>query len=105
MYEVSRKTIYKWIGRYETEGPPGLDERSRVPRNHPNATPIKVAREIVATKLRHQRWGPKKVVAWLEEHHPEERWPVASTASGILRFGVQSLSDNSGQGTGGSVIR
>jgi len=85
MYEVSRKTIYKWIGRYEREGPPGLEERSRVPRSHPNATPLEIAREIVATKLRHQRWGPKKVVAWLEEHHPEERWPAASTASGILK--------------------
>ncbi len=85
MYEVSRKTIYKWIGRYGREGPPGLSEQSRAPKCHPNATLLKIAREIVATKLRHQRWGPKKVVAWLEEHHSEERWPVASTASGILK--------------------
>ncbi len=60
MYEVSRKTIYKWIGRYQTEGPPGLEERSRTPGSHPNATPLEIAREIVATKLRHQRWGPKQ---------------------------------------------
>jgi transposase InsO family protein len=85
IYEVSRKTIYKWIWRYEREGPPSLEERSRAPRSHPNATPLEIAREIVATKLRHQRWGPKKVVAWLEEHYPEERWPAASTASGILK--------------------
>jgi len=85
MYEVSRKTIYKWIWRYEREGPPGLEKLSRAPRSHPNATPLEITREIVATKLRHQRWGPKKVVAWLEEHHPEERWPAASTASGILK--------------------
>ena len=85
MYEVSRKTIYKWIGRYEVEGPSGISERSRAPRYHPNTTPLEIAREVVATKLRHQRWGPKKVVAWLEEHHPEERWPAASTASGILK--------------------
>ena len=85
MYEVSRKTIYKWIGRYGREGPPGLSEQSRAPKCHPNATLLKIAREIVATKLSHQRWGPKKVVAWLEEHYPEERWPAASTASGILK--------------------
>ena len=65
MYEVSRKTIYKWIGRYEREGPPGLEERARAPKCHPNATPLEAAREIVATKLSHQGWGPKKVVAWL----------------------------------------
>jgi len=85
MYEVSRKTIYKWVGRYEAEGPSALSERSRAPKCHPNATPLEIAREVVATKLRHQRWGPKKVVAWLEEHHPEERWPAASTAGGILK--------------------
>lgn len=84
MYEVSRKTIYKWIGRYGREGPPGLEERSRAPRSHPNATPLNLAREVVATKLRHQGWGPKKVLAWLGEHRPEEQWPSASTIGEIL---------------------
>lgn len=85
VYEVSRKAIYKWIERYEREGPPGLEERSRAPRRHPNATPLEIAREIVAIKLRHQRWGPKKVLAWLKKHHPAVQWPAASTASGILK--------------------
>ena len=85
MYEVSRKTIYKWVRRYGVEGPPGLLVRSKAPKYHPNTTPLEIAREIVATKLRHQRWGPKKVVAWLEEHCSEGRWPAASTAGGILK--------------------
>jgi len=63
MYGVSRKTIYKWLGRYEREGPLGLEACSRAPKSHPNATPLNLAKEIVATKLRHQRWGPKKVLA------------------------------------------
>lgn len=85
MYEVSRKTIYKWIGRYEMEGPLGLEERPKAPRGHPNAIPPKIAREIVAAKLRHERWGPKKVLVWLEEHRPGERWPAASTIGEILK--------------------
>jgi len=85
MYEVSQKTIYKWAGRYEMEGPLGLEERPKAPRSHPNATSLKVAREIVAAKLRHERWGPKKVLAWLEEHHPGELWPAASTIGEILK--------------------
>lgn len=85
MYGVSRKTVYKWIGRYEAEGSPGLEERSRAPASHPNATPSGMARRIVATKLKHQRWGPRKLVAWLAEKHPGEPWPAASTAGGILR--------------------
>ena len=85
IYEVSRKTIYKWIRRYEKEGPSGLKEHSRAPRGHPNAIPLETARQIVATKLRYPRWGPKKVVAWLEEHRPGKRWAAASTAGEILK--------------------
>ena len=84
-YEVSRKTIYKWVRRYQVAGPSGLEECSRTPRRHPNATPMEVAREIVAAKLRHERWGPRKLVAWLEERCPGQRWPAASTAGGILK--------------------
>ena len=85
IYEVSRKTIYKWIGRYQAEGPSGLEEHSRAPRSHPNATPLEIASQIVMTKLNHQSWGPKKIVVWLERQHPQERWPAPSTAGEILK--------------------
>jgi len=85
LYGVSRKTIYKWIARYEMGGSAGLEERSRAPGSHPNATPLGIAEMIVATKLEHQRWGPKKVVASLRGMHPKEQWPAASTAGDILK--------------------
>ncbi len=85
LYGVSRKTIYKWIARYEVGGSIGLEERSRAPGSHPNATPLRITEMIVATKLQHQRWGPKKVVASLRGMHPEERWPAVSTAGEILK--------------------
>jgi len=28
-FSVSRKTAYKWVGRYEAGGPGGLEDRSR----------------------------------------------------------------------------
>jgi len=85
MYEVSRKTIYKWSRRYRAEGTSGLLEQSRAPLSHPNATPLEVAREIIAAKLRHLGWGPKKVLAWLGEHRPGKGWPAASTIGEILK--------------------
>ena len=85
MYEVSRKTIYKWIGRYRLGGAPGLLEQSRAPLSHPRVTPLEVAREIVAVKLRYRHWGPKKVAAWLEVHHPGKQWPAVSTTGDILK--------------------
>jgi len=84
-YTVSRKTIYKWVRRYQALGSSGLEEHSCAPRGHPNATPVEVAREIVAAKLRHESWGPRKLVVWLEERCPEERWPAASTVGEILK--------------------
>lgn len=38
-YGISRKTGYKWIDRYLTLGPAGLDEHSRRPRSCPRETP------------------------------------------------------------------
>ena len=36
-YEVSRKTGYKWLERYEREGEAGLEEHRRAPLQHPQA--------------------------------------------------------------------
>jgi putative transposase len=33
LYDISRKTGYKWIDRYLRHGPAGLEERSRRPRH------------------------------------------------------------------------
>jgi len=85
LHDVSRKTIYKWVNRYEAEGPTGLEERSRAPLRHPNATASDMVERILAVKRRHQKWGPKKVVAWLKEQYREEKWPAVSTVSEILK--------------------
>jgi transposase InsO family protein len=84
-YGISRKTIYKWIRRYEIDGAKGLEERSRAPLSHPNATGSEIVEMLVKEKLAHQRWGPKKVVASLEAMFPDRQWPAVSTASEILR--------------------
>jgi putative transposase len=85
IYGVSRKTVYKWINRYKVEGAMGLEERSRAPTHHRNAIPLEIAKQLVDTKLKYQKWGPKKLVAWLKTHNPDIEWPVASTASIILK--------------------
>lgn len=85
VYHVSRKTIYKWIERYELEGTSALNERPRAPWSHPNAIAAEVVKEIVDAKLRHQKWGPKKVLAWLQAEEPGNRWPVASTVGELLK--------------------
>ncbi len=84
-YGISRPTGDKWIKRYEELGPRGLEERSRAPRHHPNATPEVVVEAIVKMKLAHPGWGPKKVLDRLRRERPEVRWPADSTGGEILR--------------------
>jgi putative transposase len=78
-YEISRKTGYKWIARYEQEGPPGLKDRRPLAASHPDRVADDLVDIIVATRKEHPYWGPKKLLAWLKEHRPEHVWPAAST--------------------------
>src|SRR5262249_42541239 len=58
-FGVSRKTAYKWIGRYVS----GLDleDRSRRPRSNPRAIAAWLVDELVAARKEHPRWGAKKL--------------------------------------------
>jgi transposase InsO family protein len=85
VFGVSRKTGYKLLRRYEQEGADGLEDRRRTPRSHPNATPAEVESLLVAGRLRHRRWGPRKLLAWLARQHPDVSWPAPSTVGQILK--------------------
>jgi transposase InsO family protein/transposase-like protein len=83
-YQVSRKTVYKWLERYHDGGVEALKEAPRAPHYHPNATGPNIVSEVIETKLSHRSWGPKKVVSLLKRQYPEQRWPAVSTAQSIL---------------------
>lgn len=85
IHEVSRKTLYKWIERYEADQNSGLQERSKRPVTMPRATPVELVTEILASKSQHEHWGSRKLLAWLKRYQPEKRWPAASTTSEILK--------------------
>lgn len=84
-YGVSRKTGYKWIGRYAAEGAAGLMERSRAPLVHGRATPVALAEAIMAMREQEPSWGARKIVARLALDQPQICWPSASVAGAILR--------------------
>jgi putative transposase len=83
-YGVSRKTGYKWLTRYEADGPDGLRERSRAPHQCPHRIAPEVARLICAARRQHPSWGPAKLVAWLRPRYPAVDWPAVSTAGDLL---------------------
>ena len=85
IYGISRPTTDKWIARYRAGGVPGLAERARTPHSHPNQTAEELRLMIVAEKLAHQKWGPKKVMDRLRREQPHVAWPADSTAGAILK--------------------
>lgn len=84
-YHISRKTGYKWVGRYEEDPAHGLAERSRAPRIHGRAMADDVRAAVVAVRRAHPHWGPKKLRAILTKRQPQATWPAASTMGDLLR--------------------
>src|SRR5437867_11663629 len=77
-YQVSRKTGYKWLERYELAGPAGLVDRSHRPYSCPHATPAAVVQQILTLQRRY-RWGARKVRWLLAQRVPAEPGPTGAT--------------------------
>ncbi|WP_280385073.1 helix-turn-helix domain-containing protein [Nocardia wallacei] len=58
---VTRQTVIKWLGRYNSDGPDGLRDQSR----RPHRSPTRIASDIEATicELRrtHRRWSARRI--------------------------------------------
>jgi putative transposase len=83
-YGISRPTGYKWIERFESEGLPGLEERSRRPGGYSHQTAIEVAEAILELRRKHPHWGAKKLLRILRNRHPKVDWPARSTVCDLL---------------------
>lgn len=84
IYEISRPTAYLWIERYKDKGEEGLLDRKSTPHNQPLATPSHIVDEILAVKFQFMKWGPKKIIAYLNHHKPELILPSHTTIGNIL---------------------
>lgn len=84
-FGISRKTGYKWIRRYQADGPAALENRSRAPHRHSHATPDHIVEAIIALRRRHPRWGPRKLAVVLQRRSPRMALPATSTMGEILK--------------------
>ena len=84
-YNISRKTGYKWIDRYEGEGATGLEERSQRPKSCPHQTGEWIVRELVQAREHHPWWGAKKLLKIVSKRHRDWDLPAPSTVCEILR--------------------
>lgn len=89
-YGISRKTAYKWLKRYETEGKAGLHNQSRRPDHSPPQTDGETEKLIVDLRRQHPVWGGRKLRARLQAKGCIHI-PPASTITNILhRHGLIS---------------
>jgi transposase InsO family protein len=83
-FGVSRKTGYKWLERYGSEGVEGLVDQSRRPKSSPSQTSAKVEELVVSLRETHPKWGGRKLRRRLQDTGVEGV-PAASTITEILR--------------------
>jgi putative transposase len=84
-FNISCKTGYKYINRYEQEGIDGLKERSRAPHIQAKRMPSHVESSILDVKYHHPTWGSKKIRNWLIQERGELLWPAKSTIDDLLK--------------------
>ena len=84
-FGISRKTGYKWLGRYRQHGVDALRDLSRAPKSVPARTEAEVEALVVGERRKHPTWGPKKIERVLEAVHGLERVPARSTIGEILK--------------------
>jgi putative transposase len=83
-YDVSRKTGYKWLTRFDECGRQGLQDRSRAPHRCPHRISDTVAQALCEARRQHPSWGPAKLLIWLSSRQPELELPAVSTAGDLL---------------------
>jgi transposase InsO family protein len=77
-FGVARQMVYRWLGRYATEGLRGLADRSCRPLSCPHQMAAVVEARIVAMRREHPRWEPRTILYWLER---EGLWALPGRTS------------------------
>lgn len=78
-FGISRQCGYKWLRRFHQHGRTGLRPRSRRPRRSPHRTALRWRAAVRRLRLRHPRWGAKKIRARLHRKFPRARLPAVRT--------------------------
>jgi len=84
-YGITRKTVHKWIDRYEKVGIDGLKELSRAPLNSPKKIEQEQIGLIISEKLKNKKRGPKKIFTQLNKSCPDIKIPSISTIGNYLK--------------------
>jgi putative transposase len=82
-FGVSRETGYKWLRRFEKQGPEGLSELSRRPKASPLSQSENMVVAIISAKQKYPSWGPDKLCVLLKRTLSDV--PSRATIARILK--------------------
>jgi len=82
-YGISRKTGYKWLGRYREGGEPGLRDRTRRPHATPGRIALDIEGAVVRLRTLHPVWGARKIRQAFERRSMSPL-PAMSTITRVL---------------------
>ncbi|TPL00651.1 helix-turn-helix domain-containing protein, partial [Mesorhizobium sp. B2-4-16] len=83
-FDISRKTGYKILARYNDMGLEGLTDRSRRPYRYANQLPFQIEKLIVRLKRDKPTWGAPKIRERLARLYPDVQRPAISTVHAVL---------------------
>jgi len=61
-FQTTRRTVRKWVRRYQQEGPSGLVGRSRAPHHQPRQTPAAIEQAVVALRRQLPTFGARRLI-------------------------------------------
>lgn len=85
LFNISRKTGYKWLSRYMEEGPEGLQNRSKAPKSIPHKTSKEISEFIISCRKKHPSWGARKITQKAWQIAPHLELPSETTVNNIIK--------------------
>lgn len=85
IFNISRKTGYKWVYRYIEHGVKGLINQSKAPKTIPHKTSEKITDFIVSYRKKHPSWGARKIIQKAQQVAPGLEMPSETTISNIIK--------------------
>jgi transposase InsO family protein len=93
-FGISRRTGYKWIGRFNSHGAAGLSDRSRRPLNSPSRVDAAVEAGVVELRRIHRAWGGRKIKRRLEDLGHSDVCSSSAITSILHRHGLIDPADS-----------
>lgn len=84
-FNISPKTGYKWLKRFEEGGVDSLLDRSRRPHYSPHRTSPELEQLILECRDHHPAWGPRKIHALLSKPDSPPQLSISTVAQVLKR--------------------